>query len=109
MTDTGSCHHGPVSDFTAAEGPARLTAFVRGHVQGVGFRWWTRSQALRLRLTGWARNTDDGRVEVVAEGPRPGCEELLAALRSGDAPGSVAAVVERWGDAKGNLNGFVER
>ena len=41
-----------------------------GRVQGVGFRWWTRARALELGLTGWARNTQDGRVEVVAEGSR---------------------------------------
>ncbi|MCP2273834.1 acylphosphatase [Actinokineospora diospyrosa] len=93
---------GPVSG-------TRLTAFVRGHVQGVGFRWWTRSQALRLGLLGWARNTDDGRVEVVAEGPRERCDALLDALRSGQTPGTVVSVVERWDPAKGNLSGFLER
>lgn len=45
---------------------ARATFFVRGRVQGVGFRWWTRSRALELGLVGHARNMDDGRVEVVA-------------------------------------------
>ncbi|RLK55496.1 acylphosphatase [Actinokineospora cianjurensis] len=105
ISDTGPCDHGPVSGIPAV----RLTAFVRGHVQGVGFRWWTRSQALRLGLVGWARNTDDGRVEVVAEGARQPCDELLVALRSGESPGAVTAVVERWDDPKGNLRGFVER
>ena len=47
----------------------RVTVFVRGHVQGVGFRWWTRARALELGLAGHARNTADRRVEVVAEGP----------------------------------------
>ena len=46
----------------------RMTVFVRGRVQGVGFRWWARARALELGLVGHARNTDDGRVEVVAEG-----------------------------------------
>ena len=46
----------------------RLTVFVRGRVQGVGFRWWTRARALELGLAGQARNTPDGRVEVVARG-----------------------------------------
>ncbi|MEO6703969.1 MAG: acylphosphatase, partial [Jatrophihabitantaceae bacterium] len=32
--------------------PVRLTAWVHGQVQGVGFRWWTRSRALELGLTG---------------------------------------------------------
>jgi acylphosphatase len=88
---------------------ARLTAWVSGRVQGVGFRWWTRSQALRLGLAGSARNTSDGRVEVVAEGDREACEELLAALRGPGSPGRVTGVVERWSDPLGVPAGFVER
>ncbi|MEC3976322.1 acylphosphatase [Amycolatopsis sp. H20-H5] len=87
----------------------RLTAWVHGRVQGVGFRWWTRSRALELGLVGAARNLPDGRVEVVAEGVRNHCERLLAALRSGESPGSVDHVVERWSSPKGGLKGFVER
>jgi acylphosphatase len=87
----------------------RLTAWVRGRVQGVGFRWWTRSRALELGLVGSAGNLADGRVEVVAEGSRDHCQRLLAALRSGESPGSVETVVERWSDPKGGLTGFVER
>ncbi|MEV4091985.1 acylphosphatase [Streptosporangium saharense] len=87
----------------------RLTAWVRGRVQGVGFRWWTRARALELGLSGWARNTEDGRVEVVAEGGRAACEGLLSLLRAGATPGRVDTVVERWSDARGNLAGFVER
>jgi acylphosphatase len=87
----------------------RLTAWVHGRVQGVGFRWWTRSQALALGLVGSAGNLADGRVEVVAEGRRDHCERLLAALRSGESPGSVDHVVERWSPVRGGLSGFVER
>ncbi|MGW5749044.1 acylphosphatase [Amycolatopsis sp. NPDC003861] len=87
----------------------RLTAWVRGRVQGVGFRWWTRSRALELGLVGSASNLADGRVEVIAEGSRDHCQRLLAALRSGESPGSVEHVAERWSDPKGGLSGFVER
>jgi acylphosphatase len=86
----------------------RMTAWVHGHVQGVGFRWWTRSRALELGLTGHAANLSDGRVEIVAEGSWAACEQLLAALRSGAAPGRVKGVTERFGDARG-VTGFVER
>jgi len=86
----------------------RLTAWVRGHVQGVGMRWWIRSRALELGLTGWAKNLDDGRVEVVAEGPRDALEALLAALGGGHSPGRVIGVTERWSESRG-LSGFVER
>ncbi|WP_307849441.1 acylphosphatase [Qaidamihabitans albus] len=87
----------------------RLTAWVHGSVQGVGFRWWTRSRALELGLTGSAANLADGRVEVIAEGPQEHCERLLAALRSSEPPGRVHHVIERWSPARGDLDGFVER
>ncbi|MGH3611299.1 MAG: acylphosphatase [Pseudonocardia sp.] len=88
--------------------PVRLTAWVHGRVQGVGFRWWTRCRGLELGLLGVARNLPDGRVVVVAEGDRRACERLLDALRGGAAPGPVDHVVEQWGDARGGLAGFVE-
>ena len=92
----------------SAAAHARLTAFVSGRVQGVGFRWWARARALELGLAGSATNLADGRVQVVAEGPRERLEALLALLRGTDAPGRVTAVVERWSDARGE-QGFRER
>jgi acylphosphatase len=85
---------------------ARLTAWVDGLVQGVGFRWWVRSQALRLGLRGTATNMPDGRVEVVAEGGRHACSELLALLGGPSAPGRVTAVTHEWGQPRGDLSGF---
>jgi len=87
----------------------RLTAWVHGHVQGVGFRWWTRSRALELGLTGYAANQADGRVLVVAQGPRPACEQLLELLRGGATPGSVDTVVADVGEAGEPMTGFRER
>ncbi|MFI5957265.1 acylphosphatase [Cryptosporangium sp. NPDC051539] len=89
--------------------PVRLTAWIRGRVQGVGFRWWTRSRALELGLAGWARNASDGRVEVVAEGSRADCDALLGLLRGGGTPGMVDQVIDRFSTAKGGLSGFAER
>ncbi len=51
---------------------------VRGQVQGVGFRYRTREQALDLGLAGWVLNRFDGDVEVWAEGS----ERAVAALAS---------------------------
>ncbi len=87
----------------------RLTAWVHGHVQGVGFRWWTRCRALELGLVGRASNLADGRVEIIAEGPRVDCERLLATLRADGTPGRVVQVTERWSDARGGLVSFTER
>ena len=90
------------------QGQVRLTAWVRGSVQGVGFRWWTRARALELGLSGRATNLADGRVEVVAEGSRSSCEALLVLLESGPRPGRPTGVVHRYSEPRGGLVGFVE-
>ncbi|GAA2457454.1 acylphosphatase [Actinomadura vinacea] len=87
----------------------RLTAWARGRVQGVGFRWWVRARSLELGLVGSATNLQDGRVEIVAEGPRKSCERLLELLRGAGTPGRVAGVAERWSEPRGEGPGFDER
>jgi acylphosphatase len=93
----------------------RLTAWVEGRVQGVGFRWWVRANALELRLAGYAENLPDGRVKVIAEGDGTGCQELLRRLEDDDAtsghrrPGKVRRVTHRWAQAEGGISGFRER
>lgn len=87
----------------------RLTAWVHGHVQGVGFRWWTRCRALEQGLTGYAANQADGRVLVVAHGPRDGGERLLELLQGDSTPGRVDKVVADWSEPTEEFKGFVER
>ncbi|HEX8007728.1 MAG TPA: acylphosphatase [Trebonia sp.] len=91
------------------EQTARLTAWVEGRVQGVGFRAWVRRRASELGLDGFATNLDDGRVEVVAEGGESRCQRLLDELEGGVGPGRVTRVTQRWGAPRGNMSGFVER
>ncbi len=92
---------------------ARLTAWVQGNVQGVGFRWWTRCRALELGLTGYAANQPDGQVRVVAQGPRSAGEKLLGLLEGGatwpSQPGRVDKVVAEWSQPDERFEGFVER
>ncbi|MFY9768295.1 MAG: acylphosphatase [Mycobacterium sp.] len=78
-------------------------------MQGVGFRWWTRSRALELGLTGYAANRPDGRVQVVAQGPRGDCQRLLDLLQSGKTPGHVENVVADWSERGEPIRGFTER
>ena len=91
------------------DGDVQLTASVHGYVQGVGFRWWTRSRALELGLTGYASNRPDGRVQVVVQGPRDVCQRLLDLLQSGRTPGSVDNVVAGWSEPTVPMCGFSER
>jgi acylphosphatase len=65
---------------------------VMGRVQGVGFRWWTRAQAIRLGLEGTVRNADDGSVEVQARGSEPALAELERLLNEGPPHARVRAV-----------------
>ncbi len=55
----------------------RVHLKVAGRVQGVGFRYATRRQALQLQLKGWVKNLPDSRVEVWAEGPADGLQSLV--------------------------------
>jgi acylphosphatase len=91
----------------------RVTIFVRGRVQGVGFRWWTRARALELGLVGFARNMADGRVEICAQGSREAIERLHELIREEPTttyrPGYVQACVVQGRDPQAGLSGFRER
>ena len=95
-------------------GPVRATVTVRGRVQGVGFRWWTRARALELGLVGHARNTSDGRVEVVVQGPRRMVGRLVQLLGEHPSttgrPGEVVSVsTPLESEPRPDVRGFVER
>ena len=51
-----------------------------GSVQGVGFRYTTEATAARFGVTGFVRNLDDGRVELVAEGARDEVDRFQLAV-----------------------------
>jgi acylphosphatase len=65
---------------------------VVGKVQGVGFRWFVREQAVRLGVSGWVRNTSSGAVEVAASGEEAKLALLEAAVSRGPAGASVQQV-----------------
>lgn len=84
----------------------RVTAVVRGVVQGVGFRYRVLRQALRLGLTGTVVNQPDGSVEITAEGLSSALDGLLEWVRSPSAPGVVESVEEHHSPATGEFSGF---
>jgi len=69
--------------------------FVRGRVQGVGYRYFAQKAATGLGLTGYARNLDDGRVEVYAVGPEEKLSELAGMLHKGPMWSDVRGVDEQ--------------
>ena len=66
---------------------------VRGRVQGVGFRYWTRHRANLLGLKGWVRNRPDGTVEGVMKGREEQLDNMLEQLHCGP-PGARVEAVE---------------
>ena len=83
----------------------QLHAFVSGRVQGVFFRVTTKQIAQRLHLVGWVRNCRDGRVEVLAEGPKVKLQELLDWLHQGPRYGHVSQVEHKFAkEIHGYLN-----
>jgi len=66
--------------------------FVRGRVQGVGFRWFVEREAHILGIAGWVRNNHDGSVEVHAQGTRDQLSGLHGRLREGPRAARVDAV-----------------
>ena len=58
----------------------RAHIFVSGRVQGVFFRVETRNEATKRSVSGWVRNTSDGKVEAVFEGERENVEKMVENL-----------------------------
>lgn len=80
---------------------------VSGRVQGVFFRASTRDEALRLKLSGYARNLADGRVEVLAQGEAAEIDSLERWLQLGPPLARVAEVLRENADAEPRRSGFV--
>jgi acylphosphatase len=76
----------------------RLHLVVRGHVQGVGFRWFVTREAELLGLAGAVWNRRDGAVELDAEGPRERLETLRDSVRAGPRAARVTSVDETWSE-----------
>jgi len=82
--------------------------FIGGTVQGVGFRIFVQHKAAALGLSGWARNTEDGRVEVYAVGTKDRLSDLAAALHLGPRMAEVRSV-EEGEEAVEAVSGFAVR
>ncbi|MFA0088217.1 acylphosphatase [Vibrio sp. 10N.261.51.F12] len=68
---------------------------IQGLVQGVGFRYHTCHEGLRLETKGYAKNLHDGSVEVVVCGTLRNVERLQAWLTTGPRTARVESVVEK--------------
>lgn len=72
--------------------PIARRYLISGRVQGVGYRAFAQRAARELEVTGWARNLDDGCVEVHANGSAGRLDEFEGRLRQGPRWGEVRSV-----------------
>jgi acylphosphatase len=84
-----------------------LHLVIRGRVQGVGFRYALREEAVRLGLAGWVRNRRDGSVEAVVQGRAPEVEAMRRWAEHGPPSAQVDAVQAT--PAEGAFEGFETR
>jgi acylphosphatase len=84
----------------------RAHVYVSGNVQGVFFRDSTRQKAEELGLTGWVKNTPDGRVEAVFEGPSEDVREMVDWCENGPSQADVDDVEAEYGEVEGESESF---
>lgn len=87
----------------------RAVVTVRGLVQGVNFRHYTRQTALRLGVTGWVRNLPDGSVEGCFEGEEADVQALIDWCRMGPSWAKVDEVEVERESFSGAFDGFEVR
>lgn len=75
-----------------------LHVYIEGLVQGVGFRYAMRREAVSNELTGWVKNLPDGRVEALFQGDKPALERMLLWCKEGPVFARVARVDAAWED-----------
>lgn len=83
-----------------------MTVFYSGRVQGVGFRYTTKTTAAGFELTGIVRNLADGRVELIAEGSRQELDAFRLALHDAGLAGFIRDEQVTWAAAKNEFRGF---
>tara|TARA_B100000959_G_C14949515_1_gene611311 strand:- start:915 stop:1196 length:282 start_codon:yes stop_codon:yes gene_type:complete len=84
----------------------RVHVYISGKVQGVFFRSYTKDKAQKEGLNGWVKNLTDGRVEIVLEGNKEKCEEMLQWCHKGSPSSKVENVEIYWDKPTNNYKHF---
>lgn len=84
----------------------RAHILVLGLVQGVSFRVNTQVKAKSLKLFGWVKNLDKGRVEIIVEGEGEKIKELIKWVKKGPSVAKVARVNIDWEKYQGKFRDF---
>ena len=88
---------------------SRVHIWVRGRVQGVGFRAYVQQSANELGLTGWVRNVGWDQVEAIAEGDKSVLEKFIEACETGPRASHVEDARVEWEPVTGEFESFQVR
>jgi len=80
--------------------------YFSGRVQGVGFRFTCRQIAKGFSVTGYVKNLDDGRVEMMVEGERAEIEEFLKAIGESHLKSFIRERTVDWQPARAQWRDF---
>ncbi|HHE76436.1 MAG TPA: acylphosphatase [Candidatus Parcubacteria bacterium] len=84
----------------------RAHIFVSGVVQGVFFRASVAEKARNLDLSGWIKNLDDGRVEIIFEGSEERIKKMVFWIRSEPGMWRIKDIQIEWQSYKEDFNNF---
>jgi acylphosphatase len=84
----------------------RVHIWVKGRVQGVGFRAHVEYHAGKIGVTGWVRNVGYDKVETVAEGTSEQIERFIEAVKTGPRASRVAEANVEYETVTGEFTGF---
>ena len=84
----------------------RAHVFYSGRVQGVGFRHTAEGVALGIGVTGFVKNTQDNRVELVCEGSKEKVDACLEAIQKSELGKHITKTDCRWEDPTGTFTDF---
>lgn len=80
--------------------------YIKGDVQGVSYRYFARTVAENLLLSGWAKNEDDGSVTVLVQGREQNIQEMIDWCKTGSPMSSVVSVENKEVAEINGLKGF---
>jgi len=84
----------------------RFKVLIKGVVQGVNFRYYTRREALRSNVSGWVANLPDGSVAAVLEGEEEHVEAMILWCRQGPPSAQVTELVVQPEEYRGEFQSF---
>jgi len=84
----------------------RVHVWVKGRVQGVGFRAFVQQNAYSIGVTGWVRNVGYDTVEAVAEGTKAQIDQFLQMVKRGPSVSRVDESREEWEQVTGEFRSF---